>query len=662
MREVVMAAAILAMTAVHGADAQSKVDETGRLEHIALGKGWLPVQTDVRVPLKGWGRILSLSEVKPAVESSRGRRTWRAALGDAGKSAASVEQTVTETDGKLVFEISAVGKGELDSEGVFFWIDVPANIFAGGSYRTGAAAGAAPASGTLPVEFAEPYHLCNAVTDKLILTDRTGKSELTIELGTTGHLLLQDARKWAQHFSVLVDVHAGQLPKGATARQRITLSTKGEIESKPAALTVDTSKVRYSITGVGGNYCFNIESPVTRYTLDNLKVAFARTEMTLEQWEPQNDNDDPAAPDWKALVAADKPGSRLRNEFEIMAELARKKIPFSATIWRLPAWLYTKPPTKENMNNRFAPEQWPEVLECIATYLQYAKEKYAAEADYFSFNEPNIGCRVAFNAEEHRDAVKRIGAHLASKGLKTKMLLGDVAGPRDTIKYVLPVTQDAEALKYAGAVSFHSWGGATPQQYNAWGDLAEKLKLPLIIAEAGVDPGAWNGARYRTFEYGVREVQHYQELFLHARPQAVLLWEFTGDYALLNENRFDRSKVLLTERFCFQKHWCDLIPAGSEALTTTSDNPDVLLTAFRFTNAGGPGFSFHLANVKWARPVTVTGLPAGVKTLNAVRTSRGEMFARLEPIPVTDGKCTLDLAGQSLTTLTTLTIPELKQP
>ena len=67
----------------------------------------------------------------------------------------------------------------------------------------------------------------------------------------------------------------------------------------------------------------------------------------------------------------------------------------SATIWRLPDWAYTHPPDAENMNNRIAEEKWPEVLNCISTYLQYAKEKYGAEPDYFSFNEPNIGVHLA---------------------------------------------------------------------------------------------------------------------------------------------------------------------------------------------------------------------------------------------------------------------------
>jgi hypothetical protein len=51
-----------------------------------------------------------------------------------------------------------------------------------------------------------------------------------------------------------------------------------------------------------------------------------------------------------------------------------------------------------------------------------------------------------------------------------------------------------------------------------------------------------------------------------------------------------------------------------------------------------------------------------IKTLNVVRTSRGELFKRQDAVPVAGGNVSLELVGQSLTTLTTLAIPELKEP
>ena len=75
-------------------------------------------------------------------------------------------------------------------------------------------------------------------------------------------------------------------------------------------------------------------------------------------------------------------------------------------------------------------------------------------------------------------------------------------------------------MRYVKAVGFHSWGGGTPEQYKAWGDLAEWLNLPLLVTELGVDASAYMGGMYDSFSYGMREVRMYQELFLYARPKA----------------------------------------------------------------------------------------------------------------------------------------------
>ena len=184
---------------------------------------------------------------------------------------------------------------------------------------------------------------------------------------------------------------------------------------------------------------------------------------------------------------------------------------------------------------RIAPDKWPELLESIGSYLQYAKRQYGVEPDLFSFNEANIGVDVLLTAEEHRDAIKRIGAHFERLGLRTKMLLADATGPRGTVRYALPAAADPAAVRYCGAVGFHSWGGGSPSDYAAWGDLAKRLGLPLLVTELGVDAAAWRNRAYDTYAYAVREMQMYQELLLYARPQGTMQWEFTSDYGIVDE-------------------------------------------------------------------------------------------------------------------------------
>ena len=58
---------------------------------------------------------------------------------------------------------------------------------------------------------------------------------------------------------------------------------------------------------------------------------------------------------------------------------------------------------------RIHPDRWDELLECLGSYLAYAKREYGVEPDLFSFNEANIGVDVLLTAEEHREAIKHIG-------------------------------------------------------------------------------------------------------------------------------------------------------------------------------------------------------------------------------------------------------------
>jgi len=185
------------------------------------------------------------------------------------------------------------------------------------------------------------------------------------------------------------------------------------------------------------------------------------------------------------------------------------------------------------------------------------------------------------------------------------MLLGDATGPRGTHEYVLTAAADAEAMKYVGAVAFHTWGGATPEQYAAWGDVGEWLGLPLLAAEVGVDAWAHSNRMYDTYHYGLREAQMQQELILYARPAGTQFWEFTGDYGLAKTK--PDGTVEPTARFWLMKHFTDLTPQKSDVLATTSDQKDVLVTAFRTPAV----MSVHIVNLGPARTAKFEGLPPG---------------------------------------------------
>jgi O-glycosyl hydrolase len=639
----------------------AQTDRNGRIRAMDLQGDVLDIRTDLRIPLAGWKRIPGLDTAKAARASeSDGKRTWSGRIELEPGQPYDYEESIEEKQGMVRLACRVISDSDVKTEGVYLWLDLPISVFGGGDGELSLGQ-AMPKTAELPKERPPQRHFLSAQASRMAFIAPTGKPRLDLTLDPPCDVTVQDNREWdAPTYSALVRLPGGPLAKGQSATLNVTLKLAGEADQTPATLTLDASKPRYRLDGFGGNYCFNIESPVSQYTLDHLRVAWARTEMTLSAWEPENDNDSPQDTHWAYRTSHDQPETRLRREFLLAQQLQKRGIPYVASIWRLPEWLYADPGKgPDAAGRRVAPDRWPQLLGCIGSYLVYAKKQYGVEPDLFSFNEPDWGVRVKFSPEEHRDAIKRIGSHLKSLGLRTKMLLADVTNPRGTHTYALPTAKDPEAMAYVGALGVHSWGGATPEQYGAWADLADKLKLPLLVSELGVDGGAWQGRAYETFAYALREVRMYQELVLHARPRGTMQWEFTSDYGIVREQRDAAKKVVgltPTARFWFVKHFCDLTPPNSSVLATASDHPNVLLTAFAGGSEKEPAYTLHVANLAAERPVVIRGIPESIKSFRAIRTSETDAFKELPAFSVENGTIKATLARQSLLTLTSLPV------
>jgi hypothetical protein len=321
-------------------------------------------------------------------------------------------------------------------------------------------------------------------------------------------------------------------------------------------------------------------------------------------------------------------------------------VPYVTSIWWLPERFYTDPYEKPRMAHFrvVKPKKWDELLDLLSSYLLYAKREYQVEPDLFSFNEANIGVYVGLTPETHLEAIKRIGAHFAKLGLKTRMLLGDATGPRDTHKFVLEAAADPEAMRFVAAVGFHTWGGGTPEQYAAWGDVGEWLNLPLLITELGVDAAAYHTRSWDSYHYGLREARMTQELLIHARPQGTQFWQFTNDYALARAR--PDGTVEPTARFWLIKHFTDLTPHKSEALGTSSDQPGVLFTAFRKDGR----YALHVLNLGAAREAVLEGVPDG--EWQPVETTETAHYETKSPVRSSEGALRLKLSSRSLLTIT----------
>ncbi len=467
----------------------------------------------------------------------------------------------------------------------------------------------------MPLTEAKPARrdLAAAEVPAFAFTDAVGAKVLTVTLDRPRTVILRDEWNSAgRHWTAYVELQRGSPPSGASIEAGLSLSLTGTSEHAPASVKLDPGHRLYRFDGFGGNYCFGKDSPVAAYTLNNLKVGWARVEMSLQDWEPENDNESPADTDWAYLESHDQPGTKLHSEFLLAREIQSRGIPYVISIWWLPEWMYGEPGRGHSTpNRRVGLTRWDEVLESVGSYLAYAKRKYGIEPDLFSFNESNIGIYVLISPEEHRYVLRSLGAHFRKLGLKTKMLLADATGPQGTHVFALPAASDPEALQYVGAVGFHSWGGATPEQYRAWGDVARWLNLPLLVTELGVDAAAWRSGLYDSYDYGLREVRMMQEILAYARPQATLQWEFTDDYSLVHVGRNGQAppNPVPTSRFWLVKHFTDLTPPHAEVIESTSDQPALLVSAFAGGPPASPVYTVHLANLGPGRDVTLAGLP-----------------------------------------------------
>jgi hypothetical protein len=606
---------------------QAAYDSNGRIVALISEAGEVAISSNVvavlptgkAVPLQvrreGAGAVrqglaLAWTEAFALPDGSRGRLEWKSEENPRG----------------LEYSGTITADSPLELNGMELRLDLPRAAFLEG---TAIADGGAPVA-LAAVRAAGPI-LFQGKTQKLRFSGNAGNPVLEIDFDRPTAAAIAD--RWdesGRSFQLRAAILTGTVSAGQSAAFSVALHLENHPPAPgPVHLTIDAAKPRFHFDGFGGNYCWNNQSPIAAYTLSHLKSAWARTELKAQLWDRQRN----------------QPGPEIRADWETMRKLQQMGAHLVISVWKLPERFYTDAYEKarDAPFRVINPEKWDELLDLLGSYLLYAKQQYGVEPELFSFNESNIGINVGLTPESHAAAIKRVGAYFQKLGLKTKMLLGDTGGPRDTYKFVLQAASDAGALPYIGAVAFHSWGGGTPEQYAAWGDVAEWLKLPLLVTEMGVDPSAFYTRSYDSYAYGLREAEMAQELLTDARPQGVQFWQFTDDYALARAA--GDGTVEPTARLWLMKHFTDLTPVSSDALTAISDESDVLVTAFRTQN----DFTVHILNLGAARDASLGGLPNA--DWQAVETTEQRQFQENRVGRSEGGGVHLRLAARSLVTL-----------
>ena len=398
-------------------------------------------------------------------------------------------------------------------------------------------------------------------------------------------------------------------------------------------LTLDCSRRGRVFDGIGGNFRLQnpeADPPAIQYNLDNLSVAWGRVAMPLNHWQPEESADPMARP----------PAKSVHEAMAMAGELARRNIRVMASVWVAPDWALGAA-TPGVHGRPVLPRKIDALCRSIASYLVLMRDEYHAPAEFFSFNESNLGIDVRQTPAEHAEMIKRLGAEFVRRGLSTRQLLGDVANPH-SIGFIQPAMEDAEALKYIGAVSFHSWYGGSDETLAAWGRAADRLGLPLFCAEAGTDPAAYkNPPIFEDADFALQEIDLYVRICALCQPASIMQWQMTSDYPLAIG-----SPLRPLQRF-WQWKQLGLTPRGAAALPIRSDAPEVSCCAF----VRGDHIIVHMANMGPARTVTLSGLPRNLKQMLASTTDARCGMTELEPVSVNGAASCFELGELSFTSL-----------
>jgi hypothetical protein len=578
-------------------------------------------------------------------------------------------------------DLQFTSPGEADIGGAFLGIELPATVFSGGSVelvepdpptaeRTSLAAGAADRN---------EYLRATATGARFI--SRTRQIEVTFN-ERTQIIVRDDRRKGSYNLQVLLAVLTGKTTAGQTGKKSFSFKVTDEIDRNPVEISLDVSHPGQMFDGFGGN--FRLQSArdpqVIDYTLENIRVAWGRVEMPWSLWHPDETTDPLAA------ARAGNMNSRVQQAMEMARRLAQKGMPVIVSAWHPPNWAIlgagapsgrpsgpggeagapsepgavapsapgamSAPPQQTGpRGNPLNPEKMARIKDSIAGYLIFLKEEYGVEATLFSFNESDLGIDVRQTPREHAELIKTLGAYFAGKGLATKLALGDTsdANPIDFIK---PAMRDPEAVKYVGAVDFHSWRGCTGEILAQWRDAARELNVPLVIAEGSTDAAAYRYPQiFNEQSFALYEINLYLRILSIAQPKTILQWQLTADYSILAGGGIfnDNGPLRPTRRFWNLKQLASTPPRSFSLPAACDKQPN--LTCAAFGNIAEGIYTVHIVNNGATRTATLTGLPPGVKQLRLWVTDAQRGMQESGRIPVTGGQAQFSLAATSYTTV-----------
>ncbi len=647
-KSLLLIASLLFVMAPAALRAQTEVMAWSNITGIRVDGQLMEFETSIRAVGRGW-----TSENATGKERQRTKYDREGSLQTVTSSIArcGFTQTVKE-NGKGSAVVSLVVTPERDTtlEALFFCVELPGRYYRDARFTLKKSGSVVADLQTSEIESPKGNIPMAVKANELYAEGALRNFRIAFDDELTVYLRNKDTS---------VEIYIPLTRSRITRRQELgatfTISAGGTVDTEDAIVTLNSNSPGNRFDGFGGNFRLQNpekDPPIIQYCLDNMRVAWGRVEMPLQYWQP-DENIDPVEAAEKGAIH-----EHVKKSMEMARELARRGIPVIISDWFAPKWAIIGDPadahrfrSKGIYGYQLNPEKLPQIYKSIADYLVYLKKHYGVEPVMFSFNESDLGIDVRHTAKEHADFIKSIGAYFASRGIATRLLLGDNSDAT-TFNFILPAMEDPETHKYIGAISFHSWRGCDDITLKKWADAARKMNIPLIIGEGSTDAAAWNYPEiFFEQSFALYEINLYLRICSISQPLSILQWQLTSDYSPMAGNGiFGTSGPLRPTRRFWNLKQLASTPAGSYSLPVESSNEN--LTCAAFGNIASGLYTVHVINNGASRKVVIKGIPAGINGLDVFITDETRGMEKTDRVTVSNGLCELTLPAAAFITIT----------
>jgi hypothetical protein len=623
----------------NAARSQAELQPYGNLSGIRKDGQLFNFESSLVVVYKGWANSVS---TKLEAQQPKYIRDGKSQIVNTAIDSLILTENVKDTgNGIAQLKIEATVNADLSLEGLFFKIKLPA-AYNDGSMKTD---GSAPAYSIAQLRNTPLTISAKAIN---LISDH---QQIKLDLGQITDLIIKKSNTGTELYLPIIN---GNVSKGQTASKEFSIEVSGTINQNPVNIKLDASNQGRVFDGFGGN--FRLQNPKTDpqvidYCLDNMRVAWGRVEMPFAFWQPEKDAD-PLLQDPDGTL-----NPHVRESMQMAQRLQKIGMPIILTSWNAPKWAiigepHSRPKPGEQWGNQLNYDNIQATYKSIADYIVYLKNKFGVDIQLFSFNESDLGINIRVTGKEHDELIKGLGAYFVSRGLKTKMLLGDNSDAT-TYEFIYPALNDPDARQYIGAISFHSWRGWETETLQKWADASRKINVPLIVGEGSIDAAAWNyPAIFQEQTYAIEEINLYLRLLSICQPVTILQWQLTADYSpLIGGGIFGNNEPLHPgQRFWNLKQLAST-PKNVYAINATADQGNVTCAAM--ANNQTQDLAVHLVNNGAKREFIISGIPSSQKKLVLYITSKDLSMKKKSKITIVNGVAHINLPSVCFASLLT---------